>query len=78
MWTYTEDESYVVKWKLEYKAADLDGWGNITTDSDTLKYTVSNLVSGQNYGVRVFGVTVNDVQSLTATEIEATVSKCDD
>ena len=51
---------------------------NITTGSDTLEYTVSSLVSGQNYSVRVFGVTVNDVQSQTATETEATVSKCDD
>lgn len=76
-WVYESDESYITQWRLEYTVKGIEAWAEATTTSDetTLSYFVNGLMSGQTYVMRVFGITVTNLDSQTASQADATVSK---
>ena len=74
-WEYGKSQSYYEKWRVSYTVIGSGGMKSLnTTSANELKMVISQLQAGQNYTIRVYGVTIGGVVSKTYVDTDATVS----
>jgi len=73
-WKYDPLKSHIEKWRVQYTVKGKSDVNYIDSESaDVLQMTITNLTSGQNYTIAVYGVTYKGVISLQAPEVNVTV-----
>ena len=78
IWTYDSSVSYNNKWRVKYTspgATDEYTVGLKDNGDNDRHITVTGLTPGQSYTIKVYGLTVGDLTSQTATTLSVTASK---
>ena len=73
-WKYDPHKCHIEKWRVQYTVKGKSDVNYIDSDSaDVLQMTITNLTSGENYTIAVYGVTYKGVISLQAQYVNVTV-----
>jgi len=73
-WKYDPHQSHIEKWRVQYTVKGKSDVNYIDSESaDVLQMTITNLTSGENYTIVVYGVTYTGVTSLQAQGVNVTV-----
>ena len=74
-WKYDTSQSFCEKWRVNYT---VNGVADMThkyiSSASELETIIDNLQAGQNYTIRIYGVTIGGLVSQTSRDTDVTVS----
>ena len=75
-WKYDNTASIIVKWLIQYKDTEQSSFVDHTEEDETKReITLSPLLSGKTYSIKLFAVTTSNTKSQTFANIITTVGK---